>query len=309
MFKSIRSILYLSFIIVGISLFLVIILGVRQFQLTGHYTETTMLSERALFSFATIREQTTESLIARDYAQMKEIIPEIEQLNNTVSRLYDSGVIPGQFKLAMADKIDLAGLVISIRKLDSAPDKPAAGLALQQEFRRIADSLIKVDRIITRQIRDSVVNFQLSMIGSLGVLISFASFILIALYRKAVKPLLDLSSQAEEPVGAESGFDCPAQAGAEIVRFVESVNGLMNRLPASAQEISEAGSHDMEILSTTVNESANSLNGIINYAQLLLESAASEHLTGEQRDMLVHIIENGERIADQWQNISQRFSG
>ncbi len=263
MFKSIRSLLYFSFIIIGISLFLVIILGARQYQLSSRYSEITRLSERALFAFATIREQATESLIARDYGQLKEVIPEIEQFNNTVSRLYDSSVIPGQYKLAMADKIDLAGLVISLRKLATAPDKAAAGLELQQELRLIGDSLIKVDRIITRQIRDSVVNFQLSIIGALGVLISGASFILLALYRKALRPLLDLASQASHEGVEESGFRCPVEAGAEIVSFVNSANEIMERLPTAEQPGSESEIHGSEILSSTINESANGLNGII----------------------------------------------
>jgi hypothetical protein len=308
MFKSIRSILYFSFVIIGISLFLVIILGARQYQLSSRYTATTMLSERALFAFATIREQATESLIARDYNQLKKVIPAIEQLNNTVSRLYDSDVIPGEYKLAMADRIDLAGLVISLRKLDTAPDKPVAGVELQQELRHIGDSLFKVDRIITGQIRDSVVNFQLSIIGALGVLISCASFILIGLHRTAIKPLLDLSTQAHEGV-EESGFRCPAEAGTEIVRFVSSANEIMARLPATRQLLSESETHDSELLSTTVNQSANRLNGIINYAQLLLESEGADQFGEEQRKMLENIIDNGERIGEQWQEISQQFSG
>jgi len=309
MFKSIRSILYFSFIIVGISLFLVIILGARQYQLSNRYSETTMLSERALFAFATIREQATEFLIAQDYHLLKEVIPDIEKLNNTVSRLYESDVIPAQYKLAMADKVDLAGLVIALRKLDSAPDKPAAAVELQQQLRQIAGSLMKVDRIITSQISDAVVNFQLSVIGALGVLISGASFILIALYRKAVKPLLDLSDQALVEGVEKSGFYCPAEAGSEIIRFVNSANEIMARLPEQIQSGSAAGSHESEILSTTINESTNGLNGIINYAQLLLESDGAGQFDEEQLQMLEHIVENGERIARQWQNASQTFSG
>lgn len=309
MFKSIRSILYLSFSFVGISLFLVIILGFRQYQLTSGYSETTALSERTLFGISTIREQAAEYLVAGEYSLLKSLIPEIEQLNNSVSKLYDSGMIPAEYKLAMADKIDLAGLVISIRKLDTSSDRISASIGLQQEFRQISDSLIKVDRIITRQIRDSVVNFQTSVIGALGVLMSCASFVLIILYRKAVNPLLDLSHQAEHTTIEETGFHCPPDASAEIVRFVNSANRIITRLPGGDTTIPEMQAHDLELLSSAVNESANGLNGIINYAQLLLESADSEPLTEEQKKMLEQIIENSERIATHWQQVSQRTGG
>ena len=309
MFKSIRNILYLSFIFVGIALFFIIILGVRQYQLTSRYSETTALSERALFSFSTIREQAAEYLIAGEYAQLKSLIPELEQLNNNVSQLYDSGVIPAEYKLAMADKIDLAGLVIAIRKLESSPEKIEPGIALQQQFRQISDSLIKVDRIIANQIRDAVVYFQMSMIGALGVLMSCASFILLILYRKAVNPLLDLTRQADEPRVQQNGFDCPPDASDEIIRFVDSANRIISALPQTDAAVSEIQVHDLELLSNTINESANGLNGIINYAQLLLETTEQDQLPDEQKRMLEQIIENSERLAAQWQQVSQRTGG
>ncbi len=308
MFKSIRSILYFSFLIVGISLFLVIVLGLRQHQLSSRYNEITMLSEQALFTFAAIREQATESLILRDYDQLKGVIDALGQVNNSVSRLYDSDIIPAQYKLAMVDRVDLGGLVISLRKIESAPDKAAAGIELQQELRRISDSLIKVDRIITGQIRDSVINFQLSVIGALGVLLSGASFILIALYRRALRPLMLLSAQTSDDGVEEEGFYCPAAAAAEIVRFVDAANEIMSHLPPAAHMNPVAAGHEAETLSTTINESANGMNGIINYAQLLLESEGTAHLAQEDRKMLENILESSERIAGQWQNISERFS-
>jgi hypothetical protein len=306
--KSIKSILTISFIIVGVSLLLVIILSIRQFQLTRQYTEITTISERTLFAFGTIREQVTQSLITRDFRQLKTIIPEIELLNNSISRLYDSGIVPGEFKLAMADNIDLSGLAISLRKIDSEQNQTEAGLKLQEEMRLVSDSLIKVDRIISGQIRDSVVSFQLSFIGVMGVLISCASFILIVLYRKAVKPLLGLSEQAAEEAVGERGFICQQEAGSEIVQFITSVNELLERVPSSGDSGSAGTLHKGEIVSTTINETTNSLNGILNYAQLLLESDTENQLDEQQRQMLEKIINNGEKIAAQWQQISQRFS-
>lgn len=189
MLKSTRSIIFISFFIVGISLFLVIILGVRQFQLNREYSEITTLSERTLFTFATLREQVTESLISRNYLLLKEIIPEIEQLNNTITRFFDSDIIPGQYKLALTDRIDLAGLVIDLRKVGLDHNDSNTGLKIQQDLRVIGDNLFKIDRVITGQIRNSVVSFQLGIIGAMGLLISCTSFILILLYRKTILPM------------------------------------------------------------------------------------------------------------------------
>lgn len=123
MFKSVKSLVYLSFLIVGLSLFLVIVLGVRQNRVNAQYTEISSLSERTLFGFSTIREQVSEALISDNYGELKAIIPDLEQLNTLVSKLYDYQMIPAQYKLAMADTVDLSGLVIGLRRLESAESK------------------------------------------------------------------------------------------------------------------------------------------------------------------------------------------
>lgn len=306
MFKSVKSLVYLSFLIVGLSLLLVIILGVRQYRLNAQYTQISSLSERTLFGFNTIRDQVTESIISGNYGELKSVVPDIEQLNSQVSKLYDYPMIPTQYKLAMADSIDLSDLVIDLRKLDAATDRTEAGLALQRKMRRIGENLIKVDRIITAHIRDSVIGFQLTVIGTMGILISCASFVLIVLYRKGVMPLLDLSRQAAEGnAGEQRVFQCSTEAAAEIREFVDSVNALLT----TVQPSDENPSHSViepHILSKTVNETANNLNAVINYTQLLLESGP-EDLTSEQREMLLKIVESGERISEQWQDISKEF--
>lgn len=307
MFKSVKSLLYISFIIVGMSLFLVIIMGVRQYRLNAQYTEISSLSERTLFGFSTIRDQVTETMISGNYGELKTIVPDIEQLNTLVSKLYDFKMIPAQYKLAMADSIDLSGLVIGLRRLEVADPKQTAGLELQREMRRIGENLIKVDRIITSHIRDSVIGFQLSVIGTMGILISCASFALIALYKRGVRPLLELSRQAgENRVDDTPEFDCPPEAGTELRALVESVNSMLAEKRSAGGNGNVATDPDHNLLSQTVNETTNNLNAVINYAELLLESG-SEELSAEQREMITRIVASGERIGEQWQRISREF--
>ena len=308
MFKSVKSLLYLSFVIVGLSLFLVVVLGVRQYRVNAQYTEISSLSERTLFGFSTIREQVSEALISDNYGELKAIIPDLEQLNTLVSKLYDYQMIPAQYKLAMADTIDLSSLVIGLRRLETAESKTTAALELQREMRRIGENLIRVDRIITAHIRDSVIGFQLSVIGTMGILISCASFVLIALYRRGVRPLLDLSQQAEaDDDDFEGRFTCPPEAGQELQGLVGSVNRMLAQRRTSNQGDTTPGDADHRLLSETINETTNNLNAVINYAQLLLESG-NEELSAEQREMIGRIVASGERIGEQWQRISREFN-
>jgi len=302
MLKSTKSIIYLSFLIVGISLSLVIILGIRQYQLNREYSEISILSEKTLFTFATLREQVTESLISRDYTLLKGVIPEVEVLNNNITRFFDSDIIPGEYKLALTDRIDLAGLVIDLRKVSSAQDNTDAGLKIQQDLRIIADNLFKIDRVITGQIRNSVVSFQLGMIGAMGLLISCTSFILILLYRKTIRPLFDLSRQISNDSIVDGALTCRSEAASEITGIVGALNRVMTDRDEPSKGNSSPTEKDLETLSQTINETTNNLNGIINYAQLLLESESEP--SEEQKQMLEQIIDGGERIAEQWQKVN-----
>lgn len=307
MFRSVKSLLYLSFVIIGMSLLLVIVLGVRQYRLNDQYTEISSLSERTLFGFSTIRDQVTEMMISGSFEELKTIIPDIEKLNTLVSKLYDYKMIPAQYKLAMADTIDLSGLVISLRRLEVAESETTSGLELQREMRRIGENLIKVDRIITGHIRNSVISFQLTVIGTMGILISCASFVLIVLYKRGVSPLLELSRQAAAvEVEEVQHFQCPSEAGRELQVLVESVNTMLASRQSPDQSGDAPAEADHELLSQTVNETTNSLNAVINYAELLLESGTDE-LSAEQREMVDRIVASGERIGTQWQRISREF--
>ncbi|MEJ2056796.1 MAG: hypothetical protein P8X39_03025 [Desulfofustis sp.] len=308
MFRSITSLLYSSFVIIGVSLLLVVVLGIRQYRINTQYSEISSLSERTLFGFSTIRDQITESMVSGNISQLTSVIPDIEQLNSQVTRLYDYQMIPAQYKLAMTDSVDLSGLVINLRKLESGGPKPEAGLDIQQEMRRIGENLLKVDRIITAHIRDSVINFQFTVIGTMGILISCASFVLIILYNRGVKPLLALSRQIEaEDKKRVERLSCPSEAGREIVRLVDSINEMLTDCRSMVSRAQPAESPDHELLSQTVNETTNGLNAVINYAELLLESDSAA-LSEEQRGMLGRIVESGNKVGARWQAISQEFT-
>ncbi|MEE4166811.1 MAG: hypothetical protein V2I35_12485 [Desulfocapsaceae bacterium] len=304
MLKSTKSIIFTSFIVFVFALLIVIMMGVRQVQLNREYSDISALSESTLFIFATVREQVTEALISGDEQLLGAVIPEIEKLHNIIGRFFESDVIPGQYKLALTERIDLAGLVIDIRKSGSGAGDPEAGLTLQQDMRVIGDNLLKIDRVIISQIRNGVVAFQLSLIGVMGLLISCFCFILILLYRRTINPLLLLAGQLEDSPVDSGSLSCADGAATEIVGIMDSVKQIAMRGGSGDNDFSQ--SKDRKILAGTINETTNGLNGMINYAQLLLESEAP--LLPEQRQMLKEIIGSGEHIAEQWQKLSRQFS-
>ena len=67
---SLKKASYLAFIGVAALLIFVVILYVRQYQLTARYSTTISQSEEVIFQFSTIREQITTSLIEKDWRKL-----------------------------------------------------------------------------------------------------------------------------------------------------------------------------------------------------------------------------------------------
>lgn len=308
MFRSIKKLLYSSFVVVGIALLLLTLLSVKQRQLTNSYFEVSRLSEQTIFKFTTIREEVATALIVDQQSRIARIIPEIELLNTQLSELFNSSIIPADFKLLLVDKIDLAGLVIELRGYGGVPTPSAElRLSLQKRLRLVAENLLKVDRLITQQMRDSVVRFQLSVIGILGIILSCSSFFLIMLYRRSVRPLLELSLASVPARGQPEPLPYPPHAGNEIIKLIDRLNEqllIYQSAHPGDNSINRAKETDKK-LAIAINEAVNSLNGILNYTQLLVES---ETISGDDRRLLEQIVVAAENAAETWQKQSPGFS-
>jgi len=68
---------YMAFASIACLLFFVVILGLRQHQLTKQYNKIISQSEESIFQFSTIREQITAALIERDWEKVAAASPEI----------------------------------------------------------------------------------------------------------------------------------------------------------------------------------------------------------------------------------------
>lgn len=300
---SLRKMVWSAFLVVAVMLALIIILGIRQYQLTGQYNTLIGQSEGAIFHFATIRESVTEAFIEQSWQKLEQVLPEIEKLNSELARLQENSLIPAEFKLALVDKVDIAGMVISLRKVAHGENKQAESKRLQEQIRSIADHLLQYDRIIVGQVRARIVNFQLVIIGAMGLIISLASLSLILLYRNTVLPLLGLTKKLQESEIFPEVLEYSPDICREVAELTDAVNMLAGRSSAAGDGTVESERQAiLAMLAETVNETTNQLNGIINYAQLLYDSDERE-LSGSSREMLQKIIASGTHIADKWQKI------
>lgn len=299
---SLKRLVWLAFLVVSILLAGIIMLGGYQYRLARGYSRIIDQNESALFHFMTIRESITASLVSGDWQSLERVNGDIEKLNSELTRLKENKLVAAELKLALVDKIDLTGLAILLRQVINDPDRVKRSKELQGQLRSISDFLLQYDRIIVGQARERIVNFQTVVIGALGLIISLASFSLILLYRNTVSPLLRLSRQIQADNFDSNAIELGQPVAKEVADLAEAIEKLAIRSPdKSSQE--QNGRAVQTLLAETVNETINRLNGIMNYAQLLYDSADQQPLTEEQLAMLQKIIDSGADIANEWQKI------
>lgn len=299
---SLKRLVWAAFLVVSILLAGIIILGGYQYRLSRGYNRIIDQNESALFHFNTIRESITESLIAGDWQRLDRVGDDIEKLNSELSRLKENKLITAELKLALVDKVDLTALAILLREIINGHDKVKRSKELQEQLRSISDFLLQYDRIIVGQARERIVNFQTVVIGALGLIISLASFSLILLYRNTVSPLLRLSRRMQADDFDSNAIELGQPVAKEVADLAQAIKKLAIRPPDKTGE-EQNGRAVHALLAETVNETINRLNGIMNYAQLLYDSADHQQLTEEQLAMLQRIIDSGADIANEWQKI------
>ena len=277
---SLHKLLWFSFLSIGGLLLLIIILGGRQMQLNRQFSGIISQSEQTIFHFSTIREGISAPLMENRWDRLDLVIPEIEAFNSRLARMQENTLIPAQFRLTMVDKIDMPGLVISLKKIIGGVDRAAEQRHLQEQLRTISDHLLRYDRIIVGQARAGIVDLQKIIIGIMGLGITLASFILIMLYRDTASALLCLSREIRSFDFQEPEISCPKNACREVTDLQAAVNEFAARLRQTVPDTAGMEKEEAQaLLAETINETTNQLNGIMNYAQLLSDTAEEEALS------------------------------
>ncbi len=294
--QSLKKISYLAFTGVAVLLIFVVVLCIRQYQLTARYNTTIRQSEEVIFQFATIREQITASLIEKNWEKINSVADQLKKLNSALVRLQENTLIPGEYRLDMAKQVDLSGLSISSKEISSSDNTITHSLRLQEKMRTLADYLMQFDRIIVSQMKAKVVQFQTVMIGVLGAVICLISFSLIFLYKKTMLPLLHLTVQAEDPEILINGFSYDNSTCTEIALLADSVNNVFMKSSTNSESDTNFQINN-EKIPAIINEINNLSNGIINYAQLLSDSYREVEIGQEETKILQNIIDTAEQIA------------
>lgn len=292
---SLKRLGTLSFTTVAGLLIFVIILGIRQYQLTERYSSIITQSEAMIFEFSTVREQITTALIGQQWHQAGVAAAELRNINSSLSRMQENTLIPSEYRLDLAQNTDIGGIAILAKEISMAGQQLQRSLQLQDKMRNLAEYLIRFDRIIVSQMRAKVIQFQTVMIGSLAIIICLTSFSIILFYKKTMLPLFRLKQQIDDPVLENSDLEVDPSSCSELQDFTNSINELLHR-SQDLKQFPQKGPDFDEKLGNLLNESTNLANGIINYAQLLADTYRAVEIGNEESKILQSIIADAERI-------------
>jgi len=301
--KSLRSLNRLTFVVLMILLGVLVWTGFQQNRLIDRYDTIVEESERTIFLYATIREQITEALLSRNSAQLVLQATEVEKFNSRYTSMLENHLIPSQYKLSFLKDLDFEQLAVSLKNLGERSDSDDNVLEIFGHLRQINKQFLQFDRIVVSEMKSKVMQYQKSALILMGIIIAITCFTLVILYQKSVRPFLDLAYQARQ--GLTDGEFVPLNAGSnssvEVGVFVDVFNQLLDASQGKNQENARDARRDAEV-HAIVNEVINGLNGIINYSQLLADYCETKKMDDEQKQILLKIIETGEKSAAILQN-------
>ncbi len=296
--RSLRRLSVVTFLGTALLLGALVLTGLRQSSLTSDYSTIVKESESTIFLYATIQEQATEGLLSRDPSQLLGAAKEFEQLQSRYVAMLDSRLIPSEYKLSFLQALDVGRVVINLRNLAESPTNEDLILKVISQLRQMNKQFLQFDRIVVNEMRDRVVQYQKRALVLMGMIIFLTCFSLIILYLKSVKPLLDLATQAEQALldGTLLEVENEKKSSVEVRALISSFNQLLQRPKEESPDDLTYTRREAEF-SAIINEATNRLNGIINYSQLLADYCDAKKVSGEHKQILYKIIENGEKCA------------
>jgi hypothetical protein len=292
---SLRKTLFTVFYAVAALLTLVVVLGLLQYRFTHEYDTIIYQGEKILFRFDTLREHLTRSMLSGNMQNIKDATSKIDALNTDVTRLLENSLVPGEFKLALINQVDIPGIAVLANEVAANPEDHDVKLQLHDQLRILADNLLQFDRVVTGQMKTRLVRFQGLAIGALTFIIASVSLLILFLYQKALVPLMTLAQQLQQP-NLRDPLPVDQKSCREIADLTEHINSMIVE-GAYAASRSDEGHGRFSLSPQELNKLSNHLTGIINYTQLLIDEGQQSG-DEENLELLGKVRENGERMGD-----------
>lgn len=286
---SVRKLLFSVFCGILALLIFVGILGLMQFRLTDDYNRVIEQGGKILFRFNMVREHITQAMLEKNWQNLETGTKGIETLNSDLTNLLDNSLIPKEYKIAIINQVDLPGIVLLNRRLLTEPDKKQLSFELHGQLRIMSDQLMRFDRVLAAEMKAQLVRFQNVAIGVLTVIVAAISMLLLFLYQKGFAPLISLSKQLRTQDDMTY-----LQPDPKACREVRELTDQVNTMLKASHAVRNDGEKNNELSPEKFNDFNNQLNGIINYAQLLIDEEQQGVTDAKNVTILEKILSSGE---------------
>ncbi len=198
MAMPLKKIIYATGIGVAIILCLLLILGGRQYHLYKSHEQVTSQAEKLIFQFGIIREHVSESLLDGQSDRLSGVADELGELNSNLTEILSNKHIASEYKLSFASSIDLPGIILLVRKIESGALGPENFRQLNREIRTVGERLMLFDRVLVTYAKRKLIGFQNVVIGALAIVVCLVIVILLSFHQQLLTPFLDLVRQVKE---------------------------------------------------------------------------------------------------------------
>ena len=229
MILPLKSTIYTIYLAVFAALVILLSQGVRQYQLYNEQEAVISRTESLIFQFSIIREHVSEALLDGQQSKLSGISTEMEKLNNNLTSILSEKNIGDEYKLPFLNSIDLPGIILLLRKIESGGGEMENKRNLNSEMRTLGERLILFDRVLVNHSKKKLLGFQNIIIGSSTFVVFLLVTVLALFHRQLIVPLLQLVSKSSE---AASGLNTSIEVNSpsqELTSLTVTIAGLLEQ--------------------------------------------------------------------------------
>lgn len=235
----IKQTIYSIYIIVLVALGALLSQGIRQHQLYQEHESIISQTESLIFQFSIIREHVSDSLLDSQQTKLSGISSEMEKLNSNLSTILSNQSIGDEYKLTFLNSIDLPGIILLLRKIESGDASLENMRNLNQEMRALGERLILFDRVLVNNAKQKLIGFQNIIIGSASLIVFLLVIVLALFHRNLIIPLFELVRQSSLALFDREKSVSLSTPSQELNKLVDSVSELLNQRSDLTKQLSD----------------------------------------------------------------------
>lgn len=290
-------------------------LGIRQYLLYNQCLQAVNASDRLLFHFTTIKDHLNESLILANKVDLRALTNELQTLEKEVADLKNNVLVPDGLSTMLPSRGDLLGLEVQLRSIQEDPQKKGQEtVTLVRALSRTNAGLQQFRFGLSDHTQRILLGLHKIIAGALGLIVVLSCTLLFLFNRSLSAPILALCRM---PGAGQTSKPCTVNTLMNQITRLESLAQQpptqVDREPAGPEAlVRQAHCFRHSVLGLMHaefgSELTNSLNGILNYTQSLIDVEGEAKGDQLRAGILPRLMQEEKKTAElvsTWQKVGQ----